>query len=287
MSAGRMTVRRGGFSMIEMLLVLVLGMMLLGAAFETMARQEQAYGLFSAVAGTQADTRLGVELLTAELREVSANGSDLWLATPDSLKFRALRKFGLICFTNKSNTQLTVAQIGEEPFASGDSIVIYVDQDSLQAKDDIWQFSSVSQITSTSTCGTLLGGTLGVLMPDAELTILKVGGGLRFDSIYPGAPVRSFENLTYRVGEWQGEKVLQRVHKGDAAPMFGPLTETDGFVISYFDTLGTELTTFPLSAADRRSVRRLRIELRAERRAGAPGRTYRDSLITEIYLRGS
>lgn len=281
-----MSTRRDGFTLIELLLVLVLGMVLLGAAFQTMSQQEQAYGLFNAMAATQGDTRLGVELLTSELREVSADGSDLLLATPDSLRIRALRKFGLVCLTNKSNSQITVAQIGADPFATGDNIVVYVDQDPLKASDDIWQFSQVSNIQSTSTCGSLLGGALGLLIPDARLTILKVGGSLRFDSIFPGAPVRSFETLMYRLGDWQGEKVLERVHDGTSAPMFGPLSETDGFVVSYFDTLGTELTAFPLSEADRASVQRLRIELRAERRAGA-ARTHTDSLITEIYLRGN
>lgn len=281
-----MRTRRDGFTLIELLLVLVLGMILLGAAFQTMSQQEQAYGLFNAMAGAQGDTRLGVELLTSELRELSADGSDLLLATPDSLRIRALRKFGLVCAIEKNNTQLTVAQVGADPFLSGDSVVVYVDQDSLQAADDIWQRTQVSGIQATSTCGSLLGGTLGLLLPDATLTILKVGGSLRFDSIYPGAPVRSFENLMYRVGDWQGDKVLERVYNGTTAPMFGPLADPDGFVVSYFDTLGTELTTFPLSAADRASVQRLRIELRAERRAGA-GRTHTDSLITEIYLRGN
>lgn len=281
-----MRTRRAGFTLIELLLVLVLGMILLGAAFQTMSQQEQAYGLFNAMAGTQGDTRLGVELLTSELRELSADGSDLLLATPDSLRIRALRKFGLVCSTNTSNTQLTVAQIGADPFLTGDSIVVYVDQDSLKAADDIWQRTQVTNIQATSTCGSLLGGTLGLVLPDATLTILKVGGSLRFDSIYPGAPVRSFENLMYRAGDWQGDKVLERVYNGTSAPMFGPLADPDGFVVSYFDTLGTELTTFPLSAADRASVQRLRIELRAERRAGA-ARTHTDSLITEIYLRGN
>lgn len=283
-----MRTRRDGFSMIELLLVLVLGMMLLGAAFQTMTQQEEAYGLFNAVAGTQADTRLGVELLTAELREVSANGSDLVLATPDSFRIRALRKFALICLTDKNNKKFTVTQIGADPFVAGDSLVIYVDQDSLTAKDDIWQRDVVSQVTSASSCGSTLGLSLPQLLPGGTLRQLSLpGAGLRFDSIFPGAPIRSYQNLLYRVGEWQGEKVLERVVGTDAAPMFGPLSDTDGFVVAYFDTLGTELTSFPLSTADRESVSRLRIELRAERRAGGPGRTHTDSLITEIYFRGS
>lgn len=279
--------RRDGFSMIEMLLMLVLGMILLIAAFRTMSQQEKAYGLFNAIAGTQADTRMGIEFMTAGLREVSATGGDLVMATPDSIRIRGLQEFGLICDTNKSNTQLTVARIGNEGFAGGDSIAIYVDQDSLTAKDDIWQTTAISNVSATASCTTTFGVNRASLAPGSTLEILKVGGGLRFDSIYPGAPVRSYTHMTYRVGTWQGQPVLERVVGSEVAPLFGPLTGPDGFELTYFDTTGTQLTSFPLSAADRGSVERIRVELRAEQRAGGPNNTYTDSLVTEIYLRGS
>lgn len=284
----RLSTHRAGFSMIELLLVLVLGMMLLVAAFRTMSQQEQAYGLFNAMAATQGDTRVGMELLTAELREVSANGTDLLMATPDSLRIRALRKFGIICqINNAATTQLIVAQQGVDLFAQNDSLVVYVDQDSLQAADDIWLRAYANNAGSAGSCTGDLGASLADLMPDATLRSIGVGGALPANMIFPGAPIRSFETLTYRVGTWQGEDVLERVSSGGVTPLLGPLTETDGFVVSYFDTTGTQLTTFPLSAADRGSVERLRIELRAERRAGTQNRTHMDSLITEIYLRGS
>lgn len=282
-----MSTRRDGFTFIEFLLVLVLGMMLLGGAFSTLSRQEQAYGLFRAAAANQQDTRNGVDLLAAEFREVSAGGSDLLMATPDSVRFRALRKFGLLCDKNKMNKKLVVAQVGADRFVAGDSLLIYVDQDSLKAADDFWQREVVQSVAAPLTCGTTLGLSLGLLLPNANLLELTLpGAGLKYDSIYPGAPVRSFETLTYRAGESGGERMLLRVQNGTATPLFGPLKTTNGLVISYYDTLGTQLTSFPLSPAARGSVQRMRIELRAERRAGGSNRMHSDSLITDIYLRG-
>lgn len=282
-----MKTMREGFTFVELLLVLVLGTMLLGAVYETLSRQEQAYGLFSAVAGTQQDTRLGMDVLASELKEVSAGGGDLIMATQDSLKIRALRQFGIICATDKNNKRFTVATLGVGGFVVGDSVVIYVDQDSLKAADDTWQRETLSAVGTTS-CTTTLGLSLGSLLPGGTLQQLTVpGSGLRFDSIFPGAPIRSFETVTYRVGTTDGEPFLQRVVKGAATPLFGPVPATDGFKIEYFDTAGTQLTTFPLSAADRGVVHRIRLQLYARRRAGAPGSTYTDSLVSDIYLRGS
>ncbi|MBW3553321.1 MAG: prepilin-type N-terminal cleavage/methylation domain-containing protein [Gemmatimonadetes bacterium] len=277
---------REGFTFVELLLVLVLGTMLLGAVYETLSRQEEAYGLFNAVAGTQQDTRMGMDVLAAELREVSAGGGDLIMATQDSLKIRGLRQFGLICATDKNNKRFTVANLGAGGFVVGDSVLIYVDQDSLKAADDTWQRDVLSAV-GTTTCTTTLGLSLGSLLPGGTLQQLTVpGAGLRFDSIFPGAPIRSFETVTYRVGTTDGEPFLQRVVSGTATPLFGPVPATGGFRIEYFDTAGTQLTTFPLSAADRAIVQRIRLELHARRRAGGPGSTYTDSLVSDIYLRG-
>ena len=283
-----MRTMREGFTFVELLLVLVLGTMLLGAVYETLSRQEQAYGLFNAVAGTQQDTRMGMDLLAAEFRELSTGGGDLLMATEDSVRIRALRKFGIVCLDDKSAKKFSLASFGPTQFAAGDSFFVYVDQDSLKASDDIWQRDLISSVGTLSNCGTsLLSQALGALMPDATLQIVTVAGaGLRFDSIFPGAPIRSFETLSYRTGTMNGERWVQRVRGDTLSPLFGPVAPTNGFKISYYDTLGVALTTYPLSPAQRRSVNRIRIDLRAQRRAGGPGSSYTDSLVTDIYLRG-
>ena len=283
-----MNTMREGFTMVELLLVMVLGLVLLGAVYDNMTRQEQAFGLFTAVANSQHDARTGMDLLTSEFRELSPSGGDLLMATRDSIRIRALRKFGVICITDKNNKRFGVGRFGATAFAPGDSVVIYVDQDSLKATDDIWQTAQISATGGMLMCGTTLGMSLGVLAPTSKLEQITVAGaGLRFDSIFPGAPIRSFETLTYRVGNINGEPWVQRVRGDTITPLVGPVDPTRGFRVSYFDTLGTELTTFPLSAAQRGSVGRLRLELRARRRTGDHNETYTDSLITDTFVRGT
>lgn len=277
---------REGITLIELLLVMVLGMIVVGGAYTTLLSQSDAYGTLNARAGTQQDTRMGIDLLSAELRELSANGSDLTLASASSIQFRALRGFGILCDQNKINKKLIVARLGVQPFSEKDSILVYVDGDSLKAADDVWQREYINSVSAT-TCGAVLGLglTLSSLLPDATFAELTVGNTLRTDSIFPGAPIRSFDVVTYEVGTWGGAPMLLRKEAGNASPLL-PIREGDGLALRYFDGAGTELTTLPLDAAARASVRRIQVVLRGERRS-VRAETYQDSLMTDVYLRGS
>ena len=281
-----MSTHRNGFTIVELLLVMVLGLIVIGAAYETLIRQEQAYKVYNAMSATQSDTRTGTDLLASEMRELSASGADLTLAAETAMRFRALRKFGLLCDKDKISKKLVLAQMGSEPFAAGDSIIVYVDGDSLQASDDTWEVDYLNNTSSTTVCTTTLGVNLAGLLPDANLIQVSTGMALRFDSVFPGAPVRSFEVITYRTGTWNGEEYLVRVHEGSVAPLVGPLRDTLGFNLRYYDGAGNELTSLPLNAADRAAVARIEIRLAAARNT-TPGDTYADVLVTDVYLRGS
>lgn len=283
-----MSARRGGFTLVELMIVLTLGVLVLGAAIGMLVQQEEAYGQMRAMAATQEDTRIGGELLSGELREISAGGGDLLWATSDSIRVRALRKFGIVCDIDKTGKRLIVAQQGVDPFTAEDSVVIYVDQDTLKATDDIWQREYVTGVSSSATCVTPMAPTLLALLPDADYVSLTLqGSGLKFDSVFPGAPVRQYETVTYAAGSWDGQRMLVAVDdKGRVSPLLGPLTDSDALVFRYLDGEGDELTSVPLDAGDRASVRRIRIAMRAQRWTSARTGMHRDSVITDIFLRG-
>lgn len=283
-----MQLRREGFTVVELLLVLVLGAFAMGAAVTTLVQQEQAYGQLRAMAGTQEDTRTGVQFLTGELLELSAGGGDLLVASADSIRIRALRKFGIVCSVNKTGKRLVVAQEGMDRFAAGDSIVVYEDRDTLMAADDVWQREVVTGVTTSPLCVTTLGLNLGGLLPGSQLVELTLqGSGLRFDSVFPGAPVRQYQTVTYATGMVNGQTVLTMRRDGGArVPLVGPLAATSGLAFRYFDASGAELTAVPLNAFDRAEVRRIQVAIRAERWGDAKSRMLRDSVITDIYIRG-
>ncbi|NIQ56242.1 MAG: hypothetical protein GWN02_18920 [Gemmatimonadetes bacterium] len=274
-----------------MLLTLILGLVLMAGAYGVLIRQDRAYSELRAATATQQDSRTGIDLLTGELREISSAGGDLVMATRDSIRFRALRKFGTVCQTDNSNKKMMVVQTGIEPFAAGDSIAVYVDRDTLMAEDDLWQQEVVNTVSTSTACTTTLGAALASLLPGSPLIELRFTGiALKYDSIYPGAPIRSYEVLTYRAADWNGDWLLVRDHVESGSrvtvPLLGPIADPRGFVLRYFDGTGTELTAFPLSAADRAAVRRIQVWILAERPAGHAG-DHGDGLLTDIHLRGN
>ena len=284
---------RPGFTFVELLLVMLLGMILLGGAYTTLIRQEHAYAQFRASAGAQEDVRTGLELLASELRELSTAGGDLVMAAQDSVRFRALRKFAIACDASSSGQTLVVSPTGMDPFVAGDSVLVYVDGDSLQAYDDRWLRAPLESVSSPSTCdpsvSSMLGGLLGGASLSADLKTLKVSGtGSVLDSVYPGAPVRAFEVLTYRVQKWgpDDQWTLVSDNDGVVAPLVGPMAGPHSMELTYFDEAGNELTSLPLSATDRASVRRIRVELEAVRK-GAQGDEFDETLSSDIFVRGS
>lgn len=287
-----------GFTLIELLLVMVLGMMVVGGVYGTMIRQEDAYTELTASAAAQQDVRGAMSLLTTELREISAEDGDLVIAGEGSLAIRALRHFGIVCGMDKHIKTLIVSRVGADEvngFESGDSITVFVDNDPMVGLDDVWQREKVSSVGSPGDCSgpSLLPSPLSGLFSDPGLlrSLSVEGNGLMFENIHIGAPLRSFEHVTYRVGDWNGEAMLQRVVEDETGEeeviqVVGPLADPGGLVIAYYDTLGNALTPLPLSEPQRQSVGRVQLTIRAERpTGGSTGRT--ETLTSDIYLRGN
>jgi hypothetical protein len=286
--------RNAGFTVVELLIVLLVGTIVLGSILQVLAGQSRAARHQGAVVTTQQTTRLGLEVLAAELREISARGGDLLVATPDSVRFRALRKLGIACdfapivAPGVDVMSIDVFELGPEPFLREDSLLVFVDGDSLTARDDIWVATMAENASSVIACGALLGS----LFPaDTEVRRLDVPAGIPREDVGVGAPVRSFVRLTYGLYNVAGEWVLgMREGAGAVQPLVGPLAPPaeGGLVFRYFDAGGTELT--PVDAATRAQVARISVSLRGKTPGAVSGGQnieYVDSLVTHIHIRGN
>lgn len=288
-----MRTRREGFTFVEMLMVALLGSLLIMAIYQTLTVQERSYRQFGAVISTHQATRIALEVLAGELREISSTDADLVYASEDTITFRALRKFGVVCDTVKGSRYIHVAQLGTETFHPGDSIFVYLDGNDETGADDVWDWGAINAVAPGTCTGNPSGDIYNALNADTLVEIrLPAGAPFRMDSVDLGAPVRSFVWLTYGAKHWGGTWYLARAEAADSmVPIVGPLASPSrgGLVFVYYDTLDAALTSFPLSAADRERVHRIRIEIRGERATGIGGAdsTYLDSLITDIFIRGS
>ncbi|HEX7089570.1 MAG TPA: prepilin-type N-terminal cleavage/methylation domain-containing protein [Longimicrobiales bacterium] len=280
------SVRRstGGFTLVELLVVVVIGALILGATYQVLAVQERSYRQQSAVINTQQTMRDAVAVLESELREISPGGGDLLMMTPDSLRFRAYRAAGFICSFDEAGQRIAVQEVpgvmpgGNTAFRAGDSLLYFIEGLRQTGADDAWGSVLISTPPPdpNGSCGSW-GGGAG--------TILNVPG-FPFSSgaVLVGAPVRSFQVLTYGLYDVGGEPMLARhTATGSLVPVIGPLAPSgQGPVFRYFDANGNPTTNPGL-------VARIEIVVRGRTEGtGVPGQThYSDSLVTQLFLRNN
>ena len=88
---------RRGFTLVELMIVAVVGAMVVGATYQILLSSQRAYMIQSAQIQGRQTVRAGVDILFAELRELSRAEGDILTMGSDKIEFRAMRAFGLVC----------------------------------------------------------------------------------------------------------------------------------------------------------------------------------------------
>ncbi len=260
---------RRGFTLVELMIVAVVGAMVVGATYQIMLSSQRALTIQTAqVQGRQA-VRAGLDILFAELRELSRAEGDILTMGSDHIEFRAMRAFGLVCDVDPSGSPLRVQKIGRF-FESGDSIMVFADNRVEIASDDTILSLRVASIDTTETCS---GGDAA-----QSLTVPALVAAFATDTVRIGAPVRGFTIYTYGLYSLEGDYYLARRSGTTTAPLVGPLS-SNGVSFIYSDSFGN-VTTNP------RAVSQIQVTLRSESKVlDSQGRPVADSLTTAIYLR--
>lgn len=271
-----------GFTMVELLVVVVVGALILGATFQVLGVQERSYRHQGAAMATQQNIRAALDVLESELREISASDGDLTMIQPESLTFRAYRAAGFICNLNAPGTWIVVRQQGTQPFLDNGTqqLLYFIEGTQTTGTDDDWGVTRIQKV-DTGACDPSWGGNGTALVVPDFIFPPAIGE----PPVYLGAPVRSFEVFTYGLYTVDGEPVLARrdATTGSLVPIIGPLAPSpDGLVFRYLDANGNE-TTNPAN------VVRIGIVVRGRTQGtGVPGQThYTDSLATQLFLRNN
>lgn len=236
-----MTRDRKGFTLVELLVVAVLGSLVVLAALQVLITNQRTYTAQNAVINGQQATRVALDVLSNELREVSPAGGDILMMSQDSLRVRLMRKFSVVCATDYSgiglgNFALTVLNFPGRQFAANDSVFIFADNDEGRESDDVWIKTSIGQVAA-STCP----------QDGAAATELRFGGLAALfmtDSVGLGAPVRSFDQYTFGMTTYGGDPYLGRRQRAAAwVPIAGPLQASNALEFVYRDALGAITST--------------------------------------------
>ncbi len=285
-----------GFTLVELLVVSVLGAVVLGAVFQTLSIQNRTYQRQSAVISAQEASRTTLSVLAGELREVSATGQDLVAGSADSVSIRALRKIGFVCNVGAANT-LTMWELGQ-PFTRGDSVFVFSQgADPIDIDDDAWIPGVITGVTrgvSPAGCGVAWPkeSLSGVADGDYDVARLNINAASSLANVTRGAPARTFERLTYGRYVVGGDVVLgRRVGTGDVAPLVGPLAAgTDGLRFAFFDAGNNELSgggAVPAGDLDEVSFFTISVQGRQASGSMEDDGFYEDSLTVSVFLRNN
>lgn len=280
-----------GFSMAELLIVVVISALAMAAVYQTLISQDRTYRYQAGSIEAQNATRTSLQVLASELREISASagetpastgGSDLLIATSDSIRFRAFRKVGIVCAVDPGSPPGYVdVWVPGEQFVTGDSIFLFLEGDPNTEDDDTWQATDIKTVQAEAS--NLLCETEWSY--DTQ-SLRGLPSGPLVDAV-KGAFVRSFETVTYRKAQYDGSWVLaRRVGSGPLVPLIGPI-DSAGLRFRYYDAAETEITNLA-AESERARVARVNVEVIARSPgAGMRNQPLIDSLSTNIYLRGN
>jgi len=261
-----------GFTITELLVAILISTILLGSIYQVLITNQRIAVVQREQVLGQQTARAGLDILTQELREISAAGGDLTAIEVSRVAFRGLRAFGIACqVTNSTPPIVTVANEGRR-FVVGDSVYVFADGNPSISADDQWMAVAVTEVTNNLTCGT-------DAVPAQRLVLSGPGLQADADRILSGAIVRAWEGVAYETESVDGVTYLSRVRGGVSARLVGPIRADNGLAFRYLDENGSQ-TNVPANVA------RIAITLRtlSEARDQA-GQQVRDSLTTSVNLR--
>jgi hypothetical protein len=208
--------------------------------------------------------------------------NDILAIAASDITYRGMRGIGLICQAPTA-TQIRVSRSSfsgyRDPEAVRDSVYVFIEGDPDDDADDAWLPVAITAVSTATACPGTMGSGITLTTPN---TAALVG-------IAAGTPVRFYEVMQLKLHQADGKSWLgaRSVSAGEAVqPVLGPLTDGDGFSLTYLNAAGAV-------TADRTAIRSIRITLRgisdeAVRLGIEGGMTHvQEDLVSQVVLRNA
>ena len=280
--------RRAGFTLVELLIALVVGTAILGAAYRLLAGNQRFYRAQTQVTEVQQNLRAVGLILPGELREISASGGDIIAMSDTSISIRAMRNFAIVCAVPVPATgvvivrnSMTYGYRAMDP--TRDSAFVFRDGDTDLSSDDRWLNAAIGSVAP----GICTDGAAGTIVTLSGM----VGGLSQLDSVTVGSPLRTYERVRYRLYDdgtgtwWLGTQVIVSGAYSTISPLAGPLRARDGLELRYYDTAGAVT-----AVEDEGATIEIVARAQSSQPINTPGRAvgyYQDSLTVRVALRNN
>ncbi|MDQ3674519.1 MAG: prepilin-type N-terminal cleavage/methylation domain-containing protein, partial [Gemmatimonadota bacterium] len=226
---------RPGFTIIELMISMMIGLVVLGAVYKLMITQTSGYGKQRELADVRETARSGSTLLSRDLRHAASGGGGVVAMSPSSITLRSIRGVGIVCAKHPTLPRYALSRTaGKIESTADDSAVVY------QVGREKWQAVKVTGVGTPAAMG-----IAACAWPGSPVPSLVIEVATNTNSIKVGAPFRAFRRVQYAQylfddRWWLGRKVGA---SPDYEQLTGPLRAAGGLAFSYFDTLGAPTAT--------------------------------------------
>lgn len=214
---------RRGFTLPELLVVVVLGALLVVAFQQTIMVQRRFYAGQRAAAERHETLRFASAVLGSALREANIPAGDVAVLAPGRVRVRMPVGLAFVCGTDVSGQLVGAVRLeGRWVAGAGDSVLVL--------RSGAWSAHALT----------------GLSGPAIQVPCLAAGGAaLQLDQNVPdvttGSAVRAFRSQVFEVASDGTDDWLYRVDGAQRDLLLGPLDGPQGFQVWFEDAAGTVL----------------------------------------------
>ena len=227
---------RRGFTMIELIVSFVIGLIVLGSVVQMMIAQSRGYRKQREMVDVRETAREAAALLSWDLRQAAVAGSPFVVMGANTVTVRSPRGLGTICAKHA-----LLARYGL--WKTAGNILATVDDTALvyQIGRGGWNKLKITAVGTPVAMGVIACAWPGARPPDVVVEF-AVNTGTDTSYIKVGAPFRNFRRVEYAEYQqnsrwWLGRKVgAAASYEKLTGPLLAPAS--NGLAFAYYDTLG-------------------------------------------------
>lgn len=297
--------RRGGFTLVELLVALVISGILMATVFQILTGQSRAVAVQGAREETQQNARGALEIVASELRTAAPQG--IIRADANAITFLQPRAWGLVCGSNGANSVDAIfpSTAALNAFSTGPGSGVMINtaaaghdwrprQATNAARATVQTIQQLGNGEAGACAGVNAVGAAGNVVTvriTADWAIETLVGAL-------GGPARRevmLYGLTrYDVAQVNGRWWLRRSNGADAngdpvqQPLAGPLRTQTSFALTYFGANPAVPVAAPgATAAGLEALRMVQVSVATESQQSINNRRQQDDGTVSVMLRNA
>jgi prepilin-type N-terminal cleavage/methylation domain-containing protein len=283
--------RRGGFTLVEIVVALVIAAGLAGAVFTLLNGQSRMVSVQGSRQEAQQNVRGALEVLSSELR--GAVPGAITVAGSQTLTFMQPRAWGVVCAAAGGVVTAVFPAVNAlDAFTVSETNGVVVQRNPFTANPVLVpdpQVAAPARITAVATLASPTAGACATSGASAGARAVQITTNGAFVGAVAGDLAVTYTLTRYDIAQVDGKWWLRRsngVSNGvyNQQPLAGPLDQSL-FRFTYFAGTPPAEVPAPTTAAERRALRMVRVQVVANSTQSLEGRTQRDSGAVTILLR--